>query len=303
MGALDGRIAIITGAGRGIGHDIATTFAREGAKVVVNDLGAAVDGEGGSKIADKVVEEIKAAGGEAVANYDSVATVEGGKAIFQTAIDAFGGLDILVNNAGILRDRTIYNMEEEDWDGVMAVHLKGHYCCTRPFAQYIRETNRKHCRILCFSSVSGLFGNFGQSNYGAAKTGIAGFGRVLAIELAKYGATVNTISPGATTRMTADLRKKAGRSVDVDSPLESPQQVAEVCAWLSTEAAHDVTSQIIDIQNGLLSIMQQPKIIKSFSTDGMWTLDDIDKAIPQLVEARKKHDEDVVANAGPTPIN
>ena len=200
MGALDGKIAVVTGAGRGIGHDIAVAFAREGAKVVVNDLGGEVDGSGGSKIADKVVEELKAADGEGVAHYDTVATPEGGRGIFQSAIDSFGAMDILVNNAGILRDRTIFNMEEEDWDAVMAVHLKGHYCCTRPFAQYIRETNRPGCRIINFSSVSGLYGNFGQTNYGAAKSGIAGFSRVLALELAKYSATVKTSSPGAPTR-------------------------------------------------------------------------------------------------------
>jgi NAD(P)-dependent dehydrogenase (short-subunit alcohol dehydrogenase family) len=302
MGALDGKIAVVTGAGRGLGKDMATTFAREGAKVIVNDLGGDVDGTGGSKIADLVVDEIKSAGGEAAANYDSVCTPEGGRAIFQTAIDNFGALDILVNNAGILRDRTIFKMEEDDWDMVMDVHLKGHYCCTRPFAQYIRETNRQNCRILNFSSVSGLYGNFGQSNYGAAKSGIAGFSRVIALELAKYNTCVNTISPGATTRMTEELRRGRGAEIDVDAPDQSPQQIAEVVTYLASEAAQDVNSQIIDVMQGWVGIMQQPALIKSFTTDGMWTLDALDKAIPALLEAKKQHDAEVNKKGAAVPL-
>ena len=147
-------------------------------------------------------------------------------------------MDILVNNAGILRDKSIYNMEESDWDAVMAVHLKGHYCCSRPFAKYIREHNRTGCRIINFSSTSGLFGNFGQANYGAAKAGIAGFTRVLALELAKYGCTVNTISPGALTRMTIPLREARGETV-ASTELEAggPQHIAPIVAWLAAEAS------------------------------------------------------------------
>ena len=302
MGVLDGRIAVVTGAGRGIGREIALRFAAEGAKVVVNDLGGATDGTGTGKVADEVVAEIEAAGGKAAANHDSVATPEGGRAIFQTALDAFGGLDILVNNAGILRDRTIFKMEEEDWDAVIDVHLKGHYCCTRPFAVYLRETNRTGCRIINFSSVSGLFGNFGQSNYGAAKAGIAGFSRVLALELAKYGCTVNTISPGAATRMTIDLMKGAGREVDPEDPLQGPQQIAPVVTWLASPAAQEVTGQIIHVMRGTVGIMQQPAIIRSFENDHLWTLDELDQVIPALVSARQAHDERAKKEGAPEPI-
>jgi len=302
MGVLDGRVGVVTGAGRGIGREIALEFARQGAKVVVNDLGGAADGTGSGRVADQVVAEIRAGGGEAVANGDSVATVAGGRAIFETALDAFGGCDILVNNAGILRDRTIFKMEEEDWDAVIAVHLRGHYCCTRPFARYIRETNRTGCRIVNFSSVSGLFGNFGQSNYGAAKAGIAGFSRVLALELAKYGCTVNTISPGAATRMTIDLLRGSGREVDPEDPLQGPQQIAPVVAWLASPVAQDVTGQIIHVMRGTVGIMQQPAIVRSFESDHLWTQQDLDRVIPALLVAKQACDERAAKEAAPEPI-
>ena len=303
MGVLAGKIGVVTGAGRGIGREIALQFAALGAKVVVNDLGGATDGTGEGRVADEVAEEIRAAGGEAAANYDSVATPDGGRAIFQTAIDTFGGLDILVNNAGILRDRTIFKMEESDWDAVIDVHLKGHYCCSRPFAQYIRETNRTGCRIVNFSSVSGLFGNFGQSNYGAAKAGIAGFSRVLALELAKYGCTVNTISPGAATRMTIELMQGAGREVNPEDPLQGPQQVAPVVAWLASPAAQEVTGEIIHVMRGIVAIMQQPALIRSFSNDHLWTLDELDSVIPSLVSAKQAHDARAKKEAESEPIS
>jgi NAD(P)-dependent dehydrogenase (short-subunit alcohol dehydrogenase family) len=302
MGMLDGKIAIVTGAGRGIGREIALDFARHGASVVVNDLGGNADGTGSGKVADDVAAEIRNAGGKAAANYDSVATMEGGKRIFQTALDAFGGADILVNNAGILRDKTIYNMEESDWDTVIAVHLKGHFCCTQPFARYIRETNRRGARIVNFSSVSGLFGNFGQSNYGAAKSGIAGFSRVLALELAKYGCTVNTISPGAATRMTIPLMQGRGAQVNPDDPLAGPQQIAPVVSWLCSPAAQEFTAQIIHVMRGQVAIMQQPAVIRAFKTDHLWTQDDLDRVMPALLEARKADDERAKKEAEPEAI-
>ncbi|MEB2344705.1 MAG: SDR family oxidoreductase [Deltaproteobacteria bacterium] len=291
MGVLEGRIAVVTGAGRGIGREIALDFARQGARVVVNDLGAAADGTGAARVADEVVAEIRAAGGEAVANYESVATVAGGEAIFRTALDSFGALDVLVNNAGILRDRTIFKMDEEDWDLVIAVHLKGHYACTAPFARYIRETGRRGCRILDFSSVSGLFGNFGQSNYGAAKAGIAGFSRVLALELAKYECTVNTISPGAATRLTIPLMQGRGDPAAADDWTRGPAQIAPVCTWLASEAGRGVTGQIFNVMRGTLGILQQPAVIRSFQGEQLWTQAALDRLMPELVEARRAHDE------------
>jgi NAD(P)-dependent dehydrogenase (short-subunit alcohol dehydrogenase family) len=288
MGVLAGKIAVVTGAGRGIGREMALDFAREGARVVVNDLGGAPDGTGAARIADEVVGEIRALGGEAVANFDSVATVEGGQRILKSALDAFGACDILVNNAGILRDKTIFKMEEADWDAVIAVHLKGHYACSRPFANYIRETGRQSCRIVNFSSVSGLYGNFGQTNYAAAKAGIAGFSRTLALELAKYGCTVNTISPGAATRLTIPLMQGRGEPERANAPAQSPAQIAPVVSWLCSPRGQGFTSQIINVMSGDVGIMQQPAVIRAFTKGGAaFTQSDLDAVMPQLLAARQ----------------
>ena len=181
MSILKDKVAIITGAGRGIGKETALFLAKEGAKVLVNDLGANPDGSGEEKIADEVAKEIVDLGGKAIANYESVDSFDGGQNIFNSALSEFGAVDILINNAGILRDKTLFNMEESDWDAIMAVHLKGHFNCTKPFVCYIRETNRLNCKIINMSSVSGLIVNFVQTNYGAAISGIACFSRSLSI--------------------------------------------------------------------------------------------------------------------------
>ena len=278
-------------------------MAQEGASVVVNDLGGAADGTGGGRIADEVAAEIQALGGRAVANTESVATVAGGESLKQTALDAFGAMDLLVNNAGILRDRSIFNLEEADWDAVIAVHLKGHYCCSRPFARYIRETGRTGCRIVNFSSVSGLLGNFGQTNYGAAKAGIAGFSRVLALEMAKYGCTVNTISPGALTRMTIPLRENRGENVAAAELQQSgPQHVAPMVVWLCCEEAAAITGEIFHTGGGGVAIMQQPAVIKRFDKpDGLWTLDELDRLGPELVAARRANVA-AAKDAGGAPV-
>ena len=299
MSILKDKVAIITGAGRGIGKETALFLAKEGAKVLVNDLGANPDGSGEEKIADEVVKEIIDLGGKAIANYESVDSFDGGQNIFNSALSEFGAVDILINNAGILRDKTLFNMEESDWDAIMAVHLKGHFNCTKPFVCYIRETNRLNCKIINMSSVSGLIGNFGQTNYGAAKAGIAGFSRSLSMEMAKYKCTVNTISPGAATRLTIDLMKAAGREVDESDWKQGPQQIAPVITWLCSEEANEVTNQIFHISQGNVGIMQQPAVIKAYKSDDIWSLEKLNNVMPELMEAKKLHDKEVEKKGEP----
>ena len=233
MGLLDGKVAVITGAGGGLGRTHAHLLAGEGAKIVVNDLGGARDGQGsGSSMADGVVEEIKAAGGEAVSNYDNVATVEGGQGILKTATDAFGQVDILINNAGILRDKTLAKLEEADWDAVVAVHLKGTYCVTRPIFQHMKERGGPGV-IVNTSSTSGLIGNFGQCNYGAAKAGIAGFTRCLHFEGAKYGIRAWGLAPVAFTRLTEDLM--GGGAAEQAKEALDPAKVSQAVLYMVSD--------------------------------------------------------------------
>lgn len=252
----DGQVAIVTGAGAGLGKDYALELAGRGAKVVVNDLGGARDGNGSEKkVADRVVEEIRASGGEAVANYDNVATVLGGEKIVQTAMDTYGKLDVLVNNAGILRDSTFIKMDETSWDAVLAVHLKGAYCVTKPAF----EQMKKACygRIVMTSSLSGLLGNFGQSNYGSAKMGIIGLANVLKIEGSKYNINVNVLLPSAGTRMTEDLMPRdMFKSFSVD-------WVTPALVYLCSQACTD-TGMFINAFAGYFSrsvIVTNPGIV------------------------------------------
>ncbi len=237
----DGKVAVITGAGGGLGRQHALLLASRGALVVVNDLGGSIDGAGAdASAAQKVVDEIRAAGGEAVANHDSVSTPEGGEGIIQTAIDAYGRVDIVINNAGILRDKTFHNMTPELVDPVIDVHLKGAFNVTRP--AWIRMREQGYGRIVSTSSAAGIFGNFGQANYGAAKMGLVGFSRVLAAEGAKYNIKANTIAPLALTRMTENLMGAIGDKLD-------PSLVTPIVAWLSHEDC-DVSGEIYSVGGG-----------------------------------------------------
>jgi NAD(P)-dependent dehydrogenase (short-subunit alcohol dehydrogenase family) len=272
MGLLDGKVAIVTGSGGGIGREHALALASAGAAVVVNDLGGTRDGSGaGHSMADAVVEEIRKAGGTAVASYDSVATVAGGAAILATALDAFGQVDVLVNNAGILRDKTLTKMEEAEWDSVVAVHLKGAYCVTRPVFNHLREAGRGGS-IINTSSTSGLEGNFGQTNYGAAKAGIAGFTRCLALEGKKYGIRVNAIAPVALTRMTEDLPLARNEAFH---DRMSPRHIAPLIVFLASDLAKDVNQKIFFVGGGQISEMRMVRTQGVTKKEGVWSPEEI----------------------------
>jgi NAD(P)-dependent dehydrogenase (short-subunit alcohol dehydrogenase family) len=260
MGKLcEGRVAIVTGAGRGIGREHSLLLAHHGAKVVVNDLGGSMDGEGNDTgPAQQVVDEIKAMGGEAVANTDDISDWGGAERLVQTAIDTFGGLDILINNAGILRDRMLTNMSEAEWDAVIKVHLKGTFAPSRHAAAFWRERSKagetNDARIINTSSPSGIYGNVGQTNYGAAKAGIASFTIIAAKELGRYGVTVNAIAPAALTRMTEGLGM--GQASEEDKETMSPAHIAPIVCWLASPESAGVTGRIFDVSGRLLSVSE-----------------------------------------------
>lgn len=283
---LKDKVAIVTGAGGGIGRGEALALASEGAKVVVNDLGGAVDGSGGSKSpADVVVEEIKKAGGEAVANYDSVATAEGGESIVKTAVDTFGKLDILVNNAGILRDRMVFNMTDDEWDIVMKVHLYGHFYTTRSACILFRQ--QRSGRIINTSSVAGLGGTVGQPNYGAAKEGIVGFTRQVAMAMGRYGATCNAIRPNAGTRLTLSDEMKRTWPEAAIKALEQmrPEDIAPLVVWLASDDSANVNGRTFFVQTGMVALYSEPVQEKALAKVGGWTIDELFTFMPATLAA------------------
>jgi NAD(P)-dependent dehydrogenase (short-subunit alcohol dehydrogenase family) len=253
-------VAIVTGAGRGIGREYALMLADQGAKVVVNDFGGSRDGTGADAgPAQSVVDEITAAGGHAVAHVGDVSSLADATTMVQLAVDTFGGLDVLINNAGILRDRMLTNMSEAEWDAVIKVHLKGTFAPARHAAAYWRERSKagetNDARIINTSSPSGIYGNVGQTNYGAAKAGIAAFSIIAAMELARYGVTVNCIAPGAITRLTSNLMGAAAEDPSLKEKM-SPRWIAVLATWLASPESSGVTGRVFDVQGSMLSIAE-----------------------------------------------
>ncbi|MFN8625167.1 MAG: SDR family oxidoreductase [Candidatus Binatia bacterium] len=303
--ALEGKVAVVTGSGRGVGREIALSMAAQGAKVVVNDLGVSADGTGESEpVADAVVREIKAGGGEAVANGDSVAEAKGAERIVDTAIDTFGKIDVLVNNAGILRDRMIWNMADEEWDLVMKVHLYGHFYCTRAAVRWMREAipagTQANGRIINFTSHSGIRGNPGQPNYAAAKAGVIGFTYSTALACERFGVTCNAIAPRALTRMTDSipddrlraLAKQRGMPgwdapniADVKRAFIGgpPEGVAPLAVWLASDASQHVTGEVFMATEGVVALFSRMAEVKYAYNNGPHTQPDLSRAMQAIL--------------------
>jgi len=289
---LEGKVAVVTGAGRGIGRGIAVLMAEEGAKVVVNDLGGGPDGKGADQSpASEVVKDIKAKGGEAVHNYDTVATAEGGENIIKCALNNFGRVDILVTNAGILRDRMVFNMSDEEWDDVLKVHLYGTFYTTRAACRAFRA--QKNGRIITFSSESGL-GSLGQSNYSAAKEGIIGFTRTVARDMGKYGVTCNSIRPRAGTRLTLTDELRAAMEKKRASGIESPgtemdlgslvpEAIAPFVVFLCLDEAANINGYDFVVGGGMIGVFSQPQITKMNYKAGLWTVDELVNIVPATI--------------------
>lgn len=288
-GICEGRVVIVTGAGRGIGRGHALEFAKQGAKVIVNDLGGEVDGTGAERsVAEGVVSEISAMGGEAIANTDDVADWEASKRLIDQAYDTWGKLDVLVCNAGILRDRMLFNMEEAEWDAVIRVHLKGTFCPTRHAAARWRELAKQgeqlDARIINTTSTSGIYGNPGQANYGAAKAGIAAFTIILSRELEKYGIMVNAVSPGALTRMTSNLGRPPSDAPQSGWSAPDPENVAPIVVWLGSDQSKGVTGRVFHSSGGRLGIAEgwHPGPMKE--KEGRWDPAELGDVVAELIE-------------------
>lgn len=285
MGYLDGKVAVVTGAGRGIGREISLLMSREGARVVVNDLGSSDHGEGADKgVAGEVVDEIRAGGGQAVSNPDSVASWEGAHRIIQTALDSFGRIDIVVNNAGIVRDRMIFKMSEQEWDAVLDVHLKGTFNCIRAAAPHMRDQNWG--RFVNFTSTSGLIGNVGQANYGAAKLAIVALSKITALDMKRYNVTSNCIAPFAWTRLIATIptdTEEQKRRVEKLKKM-SPADVAPLAVFLAGEQAANITGQVFGVRGKEIFLFSQPRIVRSIHKSEGWNVEDLS----QMLEATMK---------------
>ena len=281
MGVFDGKVALVTGAGRGIGREEARLLAAEGARVVVNDLGGGADGTGGDAgPAQQVVDEIVGAGGEAVANSDDIATWAGSEAVVRQAVDHFGGLDVVINNAGILRDRLSFNMTEDEWDAVIAVHLKGHFGVARHAAAWWRARSKETgepvgAALVNTASESGLYGNAGQANYAAAKAGIASITLVLARELERLGVRVNAIAPVARTRLTEAVAGDYMKPDESGFDRFDPSNVAAVACWLASDLAAGISGQVIKVQGGQLQLLEGWRPLTEVTSEAPWTLDSV----------------------------
>jgi NAD(P)-dependent dehydrogenase (short-subunit alcohol dehydrogenase family) len=289
---LDGRVAIVTGAGRGIGRAHALELARHGARVVVNDLGVALDGHADSDSpAQMVVREIADLGGEAVSNHEDVADSAGAQSLIRSALDAYGRLDVLVNNAGIIRDRMLVNLSDDDWDAVIRVHLRGTFAPVRAASRHWRELSKSgeanDARIINTTSGSGIYGNVGQTNYGAAKAGIAAMTVIAAIELGRYGITVNAIAPGARTRMTETPdRKSPSPFAEVPGARfdhGAPENISPLVAWLASPESAAVTGRVFNIHGGSLSIAQGWHASEFVEQESRFTLEQLDGIVPDLL--------------------
>jgi len=286
----EGRVVVITGAGGGIGREHALLFAETGAKIVVNDLGGEMDGGGTPTVgpALAVVEEIKALGGEAVANGDDVSDWDGAGRLIQTAIDNFGKIDVLVNNAGILRDRMLVNMTIEEWDSVIKVHLRGTFCPTRHAIDFWRAQSKagvdNDARIINTTSSSGIYGNVGQANYGAAKMGIAGFTIIAAKELSRMGVTCNAIAPGALTRMTENLNPNRPTVEEGAWSPFGPENIAPLVVWLGSPESSEITGRVFNVAGGRISVAEGWAAGPGANNGAKWDPNELGKVVPDLVE-------------------